>query len=104
MKKNIVILDDEIANDYSFSVIEGIQDFFKDKDVRLIFAQTRIPHTDVGIYEYQYWAATNYFNISEIDAIIIGSDAVCQHHTLLERIVFPCHKIKSPQAFTCGLL
>lgn len=28
-----------------------------------------------------------------IEAVIIGSDAVCQHHTLRERLVFPCRKI-----------
>ncbi len=28
-----------------------------------------------------------------IEAVIIGSDAVAQHHPLLERIVFPCRKI-----------
>lgn len=28
-----------------------------------------------------------------IEAVIIGSDAVAQHHPLLERIVFPCKKI-----------
>lgn len=28
-----------------------------------------------------------------IDAVIIGSDAVCQHHTIMERLVFPCRRI-----------
>ena len=41
---------------------------------------------------------------NEIDAIIIGSDAVCQHHTLLERIVFPCHKIIAIQKSTSDRL
>ncbi len=29
----------------------------------------------------------------QIEAVIIGSDAVCQCHTLLERVVFPCRRI-----------
>lgn len=29
----------------------------------------------------------------DIDAVIIGSDAVAQHHPLLERVVFPCKRI-----------
>ena len=29
----------------------------------------------------------------QIEAVIIGSDAVAQHHPLFERIVFPCRKI-----------
>lgn len=39
-----------------------------------------------------------------IEAVIIGSDAVCQHHTLLERIVFPCHKIVAIQKATSDRL
>ena len=39
-----------------------------------------------------------------IEAVIIGSDAVCQHHTLLERIVFPCHKIIAIQKSTSDRL
>ena len=39
-----------------------------------------------------------------IEAVIIGSDAVCQHHTLLERIVFPCHKIIAIQKATSDRL
>ena len=38
------------------------------------------------------------------EAVIIGSDAVCQHHTLLERIVFPCHKIIAIQKSTSDRL
>ena len=30
---------------------------------------------------------------NDIEAVIIGSDAVCQHHTIMERLVFPCKKI-----------
>lgn len=30
---------------------------------------------------------------NNIEAIIVGSDAVCQHHTLLSRLIFPCKTI-----------
>ena len=32
-------------------------------------------------------------NENQIEAIVVGSDAVAQHHPLLSRIVFPCRKI-----------
>jgi diguanylate cyclase (GGDEF)-like protein len=41
MKKNIVVLVNEIANDYSFSVLDGINSFFSDKDVNLIIITLR---------------------------------------------------------------
>lgn len=42
MKKNIVVLVNEIANDYSFSVLDGINSFFADKDVNLIIISVRL--------------------------------------------------------------
>ena len=35
----------------------------------------------------------NIISNEQIDAVIIGSDAVAQHHPLFERIVFPCRNI-----------
>lgn len=39
-----------------------------------------------------------------IEAVIIGSDAVCQHHTVLERMVFPCRKIIGIESATSDRL
>ena len=36
----------------------------------------------------------------QLDAIIIGSDAVAQHHPLLERISFPCRTVIGVRGFT----
>ena len=35
MKKNIVVLVSEIANDYTYAVLDGINDLFADKDGKL---------------------------------------------------------------------
>lgn len=75
--KNIGVFVNGFTSEYSLEIIEGISDFFKGKDVRLIFAQTRIPHSDLGIYEYQYWSTTSYLNNTEMDAIIV----VCGEYT-----------------------
>lgn len=75
--KNIGVFINGLNSEYSIEIIDGITDFFRGKDVRLFFTQTRVPHSDAGIYEYQYWSSTVYFNISEIDAIIV----VCGEYT-----------------------
>lgn len=75
--KNIGIFVNGLNSEYSIEIIDGISDFFRGKDVRLFFAQTRIPHYDVGIYEYQYWSTTVFFNNAEMDAIIV----VCGEYT-----------------------
>ena len=36
----------------------------------------------------------------QLDAVIIGSDAVAQHHPLLERISFPCRTVVGVRGFT----
>lgn len=50
-----------------------------------LWEETPICHTSQEI--------ANIIETENIEAIIIGSDAVAQHHPLLERIVFPCHTI-----------
>ena len=42
MKKNIVVLASEIANDYSFSVLDGITNYFANKDANLIVITARM--------------------------------------------------------------
>lgn len=39
-----------------------------------------------------------------IEAVIIGSDAVAQHHSLFERIVFPCRKIIAINSVTSDVV
>lgn len=39
-----------------------------------------------------------------IDAVIIGSDAVAQHHPLFERIVFPCRSIVAVNSVTSDVV
>lgn len=40
----------------------------------------------------------------KIEAVIIGSDAVCQHHTVMERLVFPCRRIIGIESATSDRL
>lgn len=70
MKKNIVVLVNEIANDYSFSVIDGITSFFKDKDVNLIIIPTRMGQ---NLFCTHYWAGMKLASLEQIDGVIVLS-------------------------------
>lgn len=50
-----------------------------------IWNETKLCRTDYDV--------ANVIKHYKIEAVIIGSDAVCQHHTKWERIVFPCKRI-----------
>ena len=46
----------------------------------------------------------NIISNKHIDAVIIGSDAVAQHHPLFERIVFPCRNIIAINSVTSDVV
>lgn len=46
----------------------------------------------------------NIISNEQIDAVIIGSDAVAQHHPLFERIVFPCRNIIAINSVTSDIV
>lgn len=46
----------------------------------------------------------NIISNEQIDAVIIGSDAVAQHHPLFERIVFPCRNIIAINSVTTDVV
>lgn len=46
----------------------------------------------------------NIISNEHIEAVIIGSDAVAQHHPLFERIVFPCRNILAINSVTSDVL
>ncbi len=71
--KNIAVIIHSLTVEYSIEVLHGIADFFTDKDVRLIIAQTKNPHSQVGIFEYHCWSAAEILASETIDAIIIVS-------------------------------
>lgn len=75
------------------------KDFRKDyekrssPEVRALYAQLReiyYPMTEICETDKQ---VAKIIDEEGIDAVIIGSDAVLQHHPLRERIHFPCRRI-----------
>ena len=70
MKKNIVVLVSEIANDYSYAVLDGINAFFKDKDVNLITITTKRIQ---NLLTKQYWIGMKLAGTEQIDGVIVLS-------------------------------
>ena len=70
MKKNIVVLVSEIANDYSFSVLDGIHSYFADKEVNLITIPTRRGKELSAIH---YWVGMKLAETEQIDGVIVLS-------------------------------
>ena len=74
--KNIAVFAYNFTVEYSTSVLKGIFNYFENRDdVRVYYAQTKLPSIDVGFYEYQYWAAAEFLNTDTIDEIIIVSNS-----------------------------
>ncbi|MBR1637886.1 MAG: GGDEF domain-containing protein [Treponema sp.] len=57
--------------EYSFDVLAGIADFFRDKNVRVLIAQTNYHHNKKSANDYQYWSAVEYFKSAEVEAVIV---------------------------------
>ena len=70
MKKNIVVLVSEIANDYSFSVLDGIYSYFADKDVNLITIPTR---RGGQLSAKHYWIGMKLAEAEQVDGVIVLS-------------------------------
>ena len=71
--KTIAVLIPTFTIEYSLDVLSGISDYFKDKDVRVVIIQTRIPGVNQGAFDYQYCTGFEYAKSKEIDAIICVS-------------------------------
>lgn len=70
--KKIAVLVSELTTNYNFSVLEGIENFFKDKeDVRFIISTLCQPAKKENSYDYQYWTAIDLLKSSDIDALIV---------------------------------
>lgn len=75
--KKIGVLIPTFNIEYSTDFLNGIYDFFSDKDVAVIYAQTKLPHSTVGTYDYQYWSSADLLFSEEVDAIIVAAGVYC---------------------------
>jgi len=75
--KKIGVIIPTFNIEYSSEFLKGVYDFFEGKDVSVIFAQTKLPHSTVGLYDYQYWSSTELLFSQEVDALIVASGVYC---------------------------
>ncbi|MCQ2576557.1 MAG: GGDEF domain-containing protein [Treponema sp.] len=69
--KKIAVLVHNVSIDYSSTVLEGISDFFSDKNVQLIVCQTRQPGARENLFDYQFWSSIPLLFSKKIDGVII---------------------------------
>ena len=68
--KVIAVLIPTFTIEYSLDVLSGISDYFRNKDVKVVIIQTRIPGVNQGAFDYQYCTGFEYAKSKEVDAII----------------------------------
>ena len=75
--KKIGVIIPTFNIEYSTEFLHGIYEFFEGKDVAVIFTQTKLPHSTVGVYDYQYWSSAELLFSQEIDALIVATGVYC---------------------------
>ncbi len=73
MRKNILVLLNDLVSDYSAKVIDGIIDFYKNKDVNLILSNVKTAETISTPSELAYMTGLELAKAQNIDAIIVLS-------------------------------
>lgn len=73
MTKNIALIVNELTADYTQEIITSVSDYYKNKDVKLIVTQVKLPITKDTDFDYQYWSLMSMLDNDEIDAYIILS-------------------------------
>lgn len=82
--KKIAVLIHSLTTEYSIEVLNGVIEFFKDKDVQLFIGPVKNPHTVIGIYEYQNWTSKNLLSTDEIDGTLVISGSFASQITTEE--------------------
>lgn len=75
--KKIAVIIPTYNIEYSYDFLRGICEFFKDKDVQLVIAQTKLPHETLGLFDYQYWNNMELLKSKDIEAIIVATGVYC---------------------------
>ena len=80
--KNIAVIIPTFAISYAFDFLSGVSEFAENKDVRFIFAQTKIPHSTICAFDYQYWTSMELLRSEQIDAVIVVTGVYCATPTI----------------------
>ncbi len=75
--KKIGVIVTTFNIEYNTEFLNGIFDFFNGKDICAVISQTKLPHSTIGAYDYQYWSCTDLLSSDDIDALIVPSGVYC---------------------------
>jgi len=83
--KNVAVLVYDLTLEYNIVVVDGVLDFFKDKDdVHVVLSAINAPHATSFDYDYQYWTALESIKSDNIDAVIVVTNSFCHNLTIPE--------------------
>lgn len=81
--KNIAVLIYDLKVEYHITVVNGIMDYFRDKDdVNVFISPVNVPHATTYDYDYQYWTAVDVLKSKEIDAYIVVVNSFTYSYSL----------------------
>lgn len=86
--KTIAVLVPSFSTEYCLNILDGIADYFRGKDAKIILAQTKVPHDITSMYNYQFWTSAEYLLSDDIDAYIVLS---CVYTTLMPAADFEAY-------------
>lgn len=69
--KKIAVLLHTLNLEYALHMLNGISQYYADKDVKLIVFPVRIPHSAEGLFDYQYWNCIPLAFCDQIDGVIV---------------------------------
>lgn len=75
--KTVAVLTPTFTTEYILDILSGISDYFRNKDVQVIIAQTKVPKLNQGAFDYQYCTGIEYLKAKDVDAIIVTSGVYC---------------------------
>ena len=88
MKKNVVVLVNEISSDYAQSILSGIREFYNKKDVNFIIVNSRIPSDKESRFFNPYYTGVKLSAAQDIDAVIILSSPYCSNLSIDEFVEY----------------
>lgn len=69
--KTIAVAVHSLTIEYTLSILNGISDYFKQKDIRLVISQIKPPASKDQNYEYQSFSSLHSILSDQVDGIII---------------------------------
>ena len=80
--KTIAVVVHSLTVEYTLSILNGISDYFKEKDIRSIITQLKAPSYTNSLYEYQSFSSLPSIFNGQVDGLIVVSGIYNTTNTL----------------------